>query len=359
MFLAGIDEAGLGPALGPLTTCAAVFRTPDDRPGLALNPEAFFGGACLPATPDARTAKRDRALLPVADSKQVHAVGGLPLLHRTISAFWPLPPHEGFRENDAMRVDRTSLLKRLGAEDAIPPPGLAPWHDISEKRNDPWPPGQAWPAIRGDAAQSGGQDPPAAPPATPPLSPRLPDANPKWSFAGFHARVTMPGALNQMFGEGLNKHDAALRAIGQLLTRLDGRHPNDSWMAVIDQQGGRRHYEPFLASCFPEAWVIREEAFDGRPERCLYRLRQADRPERRILFKIKADATCPPAALASMLAKWLREGFMAELNGWFGARLPGLAPTAGYPADAKRWLAQTAEYRLARRICLPQLVRQR
>jgi hypothetical protein len=33
---------------------------------------------------------------------------------------------------------------------------------------------------------------------------------------------------------------------------------------------------------------------------------------------------------------------MARFNRWFCARKPGLAPTAGYPEDARRWLADAA-----------------
>ena len=33
---------------------------------------------------------------------------------------------------------------------------------------------------------------------------------------------------------------------------------------------------------------------------------------------------------------------MLLLNRWFVQRQPGLRPTAGYPDDAKRWLAEIA-----------------
>ena len=39
-----------------------------------------------------------------------------------------------------------------------------------------------------------------------------------------------------------------------------------------------------------------------------------------------------------MLAKLLRERFMADLNAFFLARVPGLKPTAGYAGDAPRFL---------------------
>ena len=44
-----------------------------------------------------------------------------------------------------------------------------------------------------------------------------------------------------------------------------------------------------------------------------------------------------PAALASMASKYLRELAMAALNDYWCSRLPGLARTAGYPSDARRF----------------------
>jgi hypothetical protein len=41
-----------------------------------------------------------------------------------------------------------------------------------------------------------------------------------------------------------------------------------------------------------------------------------------------------------MTAKYLRELRMARLNAFFAERLPGLAPTAGYVQDGRRFLAE-------------------
>jgi hypothetical protein len=38
-----------------------------------------------------------------------------------------------------------------------------------------------------------------------------------------------------------------------------------------------------------------------------------------------------------MVSKYLRELFMHELNHFWSSRVPGLAPTAGYPGDAARF----------------------
>jgi hypothetical protein len=38
-----------------------------------------------------------------------------------------------------------------------------------------------------------------------------------------------------------------------------------------------------------------------------------------------------------MMAKYVRELCMAEWNAFWAEKIPGLAPTAGYPLDAKRY----------------------
>jgi hypothetical protein len=52
----------------------------------------------------------------------------------------------------------------------------------------------------------------------------------------------------------------------------------------------------------------------------------------------KAESLSLAAALASMAAKYVRELVMGQLNAYFQARLPNLAPTAGYGRDAWRFL---------------------
>ncbi|MEZ6080363.1 MAG: hypothetical protein R3C56_33235 [Pirellulaceae bacterium] len=57
-----------------------------------------------------------------------------------------------------------------------------------------------------------------------------------------------------------------------------------------------------------------------------------------IHFSVGGDSF-PPTALASMLAKYLRERLMHPLNAFWQGQLPQLKPTAGYPVDAQRFRA--------------------
>ena len=101
---------------------------------------------------------------------------------------------------------------------------------------------------------------------------------------------------------------------------------------VCDKHGGRNRYGPLLAEHFPE-WLI-EVRGEGR-QRSVYRFGP---PERRVevCFRTKAES-CLPAALASMASKYLRELAMRAFNDFWRRRVPGLAPTAGYPLDARRF----------------------
>jgi hypothetical protein len=62
-------------------------------------------------------------------------------------------------------------------------------------------------------------------------------------------------------------------------------------------------------------------------------------------FHLKGDARHLPIALASLYSKYVRELFMLAFNTWWAERMPGLRPTAGYAADANRFLAETADVR--------------
>jgi SAM-dependent methyltransferase len=61
---------------------------------------------------------------------------------------------------------------------------------------------------------------------------------------------------------------------------------------------------------------------------------------RLLSFEVEAEDRHLPVALASMGAKFVRELFMRRLNAFFAERKPGLAPTAGYVEDGRRFLAE-------------------
>ena len=74
-------------------------------------------------------------------------------------------------------------------------------------------------------------------------------------------------------------------------------------------------------------------------------------------FVVEADHEFPQVGLASMLAKYLREAFMERFNEYFARLAPGVAPTAGYVEDGRRWLEATRDARAAHGVADSELVR--
>lgn len=152
--------------------------------------------------------------------------------------------------------------------------------------------------------------------------------------------ILHPAEMNRLYDSGLNKNEVLLLETGTHLAALADRFAGSGLVAVVDKQGGRNDYRPFLTRLFPGAWI--ETSAQGAEESA-YTLR-LEKGAVRVSFRPKADRLSFTTALASMAAKYVRERAMAELNDWFSTRIPGLRPTAGYPVDARRWLAEAAEF---------------
>jgi hypothetical protein len=321
---AGLDEAGLGPTLGPLVTAMAVFTAPSD---------AFLESAWdLLSEAVTASGPASDARLWVGDSKEVHGRGGIKALEKAVLAFLTLrPPAKGAASRDA-------FLASVGAGEAAAALAACPWHASAETKR--WlAPVAADPAsIRAAADRLRGAM-----------------ASADAGFEGFRARVLLPSMLNASFAAGKNKHETALAAVAELLREERDRHAG-ALTVVVDKQGGRDRYGPFLSHAFGGAWW--EAVREGRHE-STYRRSPEPGMETTITFRPKADATSFATALASLFAKYLRERLMLELNRWFAAREPSLAPTAGYHTDAKRFLAAAAGVIARESIDLHHLVRTR
>jgi ribonuclease HII len=114
------------------------------------------------------------------------------------------------------------------------------------------------------------------------------------------------------------------------------RWPHDSPHIVVDRQGGRTHYLRDLMISYPEAHVQILEETELLSQ---YRVEQGG-SSCKISFAVEAESAYLPVALASMVAKYVRELFMIRLNRYFQGLMPELKATAGYTEDARRYLAQ-------------------
>jgi hypothetical protein len=119
-----------------------------------------------------------------------------------------------------------------------------------------------------------------------------------------------------------------LDLITRIISPLDGQPIS----VVCDKHGGRNRYAPLLGEHFPDFMI---EIHGESRQRSVYRF-GPDGRRMEFCFRVNAER-CLPAALASMASKYLRELAMRPFNDFWCSRVPGLAPTAGYPQDARRF----------------------
>jgi len=288
----GIDEAGYGPQLGPLTVAAAAFDVPDD--------DADLWASLAGAVAQARAGRAGRLL--VADSKIVYAGGkGLADLERAVLAFL-------LAGGAGAPASFSGLLEHLCG-------------DAGAARNAPWWNDSPLPV----AADADGVRAAAA---------SLADASGRVRVLRLAARIVPAGSFNALLTRHRNKSvllfQQCMALVDDMLARLAG-----DLTFLIDKHGGRHYYDPLLVN-----------HFFGRPVRTLsesprsssYEIALGDRTLR-LTFAEKADAAHLPVALASMTAKYLRELGMTCFNAYWCGRVGGLRPTAGYAADSARFLA--------------------
>ncbi|MCA9138018.1 MAG: hypothetical protein KDB00_14700, partial [Planctomycetales bacterium] len=174
------------------------------------------------------------------------------------------------------------------------------------------------------------------------------------------SRVITAKAFNRLCGGGMNKSDllsqTTLTLVKTVLDQLqipDG----ESVHVFCDRHGGRRYYAGPLQSVFDA--VLVQVIAESKTESS-YRV-PYDGRDFTIRFTVKGDSFTP-VAFSSMVAKYLREKAMESLNDYFASLHSGkhpLQPTAGYPVDADRFLADIRPIIKKQNIDLSDLVRSR
>jgi ribonuclease HII len=147
--------------------------------------------------------------------------------------------------------------------------------------------------------------------------------------------VMCPPRFNAILQRTDTKSFALVLGLAELLQRhattVDDNEP--VWI-FVDKHGGRNRYEDILRSAVPSGCV---ETVMESADRSKYLVIDRDR-ELHIQFEPRADANHFPVALASMLAKYVRELLMLEFNEFWRQHVSDLEPTAGYPGDASRFM---------------------
>lgn len=302
-YLAGVDEAGLGPILGPLVVGGVTMAGPEGSAPWRMLQRHVSKLKNVPGK------------VRVADSKKVKSgPHGLRRLEETAMVFW-------------------------SALHGEPPASLEEWlialgHDLEPLRRCPWyedlslelprVADRDWLTLTGElvarALRTGGAE-----------------------LLDVAVRAVDVEEWNLLIKETDNKSKAHFHAYSAVLSELvDKLIPrvgeDDACQLIADRCGGRMHYQRDLARMSPDATI---QTLDERPGKSSYRLRRSDR-DVKITFAERAEDRAFPTALASCFAKYLRELMVECLNRWFQGRVPDLKPTAGYYVDGHRFLKDVA-----------------
>lgn len=333
MILAGIDEAGYGPLLGPLVVgCCAFAVRPQDPEGGDSDPaqSSAVPSADPISTPElpclwkrlaklvSRSRSRSGRKIHVNDSKDVYSPSiGLKELERALLVML------------LARGDRLSCFDdvlTLAASDALPHLARHSWYGVSAQERFPFE--QELMPLKLFANG---------------LAVEMQRCGVR--LASLRATVIPEYQLNDLVARTRNKASTlfsiAAGHIDHLLTAYGHQHLT----IHCDRQGGREHYAQLLRLMF-EAWpleLIHER--DGHSEYLLHHPHGttiADTatppPPVRIIFREKAESQSMAVAMASMVAKYLREGLMRRFNAFWHGHCPGVEPTAGYYSDGMRFL---------------------
>jgi hypothetical protein len=138
------------------------------------------------------------------------------------------------------------------------------------------------------------------------------------------ARILEPSEYNLQVGG--NKSDLLFACTADLVRHA--REKNDTPTTYhIGKQGGRRYYLPHIRRHLGEAGIIQES-----PEWSEYAWDRS-----RLCYIRDGEDRSFFIALASIIAKYLRETSMQLFNRYWADRVEGIRQTAGYGVDGKRF----------------------
>lgn len=301
MIVAGIDEAGYGPLLGPLVVSGVAFEVPDALAGADFW-EVLAASVC-------RAPSRRESRLPITDSKRLfQRSAGLAALERTALVMLEAAGRRprtlrGLLNIVAPEAGASMVEYPWYAGHDTPLPRATTAADVATRAN----------AVRRDAAARGVR------------------------LCGVFSEVLFEGHFNRQVAQTHNKATVSLRLMLCIVQRVLAR-AGGAIRVYVDRNGGRAHYVDKLMMFFQDAGLrVREES----KTRSAYELDLGGRTVQ-IEFCVQGEEHHLPIALASVYSKYLRELLMEGLNAYFGARVPDLAPTAGYYTDGQRFLADIA-----------------
>ncbi len=301
----GVDEAGYGPAMGPLVIGASVWKVPDHQDVAStlaeLSPEFC-----------ASTWSRDSTFIPLGDSKKIYQPSATTEGLLVALLFW-------FEQISQSQKSVASLLLEMAPID-LDRMHAIPWYQLE---------------LIGGAA------------TLPALNGHINDTIIdraiqkakllEIEFVSQQLRVLDEPKFNHLVGVCGNKATVLSEISLELVHSCIEKHGEDvsSIEVYCDRHGGRKRYSPLLSYVFGE-WKTWIETVEESNHCSRYGCRWNDR-EVSIQFKVDGDSIYP-SALSSIAAKWAREMLMLRLNQFWGNAVGRAIPrTAGYYVDAVRF----------------------
>ena len=346
-YLIGTDEAGYGPNFGPLVVSATVWQVPDD-----LNHADLYAAVKDCITPWPKHLNRPGSLKKSKKKKASKRAAKKKVKKKTTKRriridprIWIADSKQLYKPGNTKRglagLERGVLAAIATSHDNRPDSPPQDWHEL-------------WQTLCGHDHDSMQQLP--------------------W-YRDFDEQLPINVAHDEAvvaadrLAEGLDAVDIRLcrirsRAIdASQFNELLSKHENKSevlshvtlglaaeqiaWIqstdapqpirVLCDKHGGRNHYAALLNHYFPDHFV--EVGTESRAA-SHYQVRSPKSPIE-FSFQAKADNILA-VGLASMTSKYLRELAMRSFNSFWRTHDAELRPTAGYPADAKRFKRQIA-----------------
>ena len=302
-IVAGIDEAGLGPTLGPLVVSGVAFRVPDE-----------FDDRCLwdvLAESCTHKVRRGDRRLAIADSKKLYqARKSLEPLERAALVMLAVADKRPKTWRGLLDVIAPGATEQLQSY---------PWYadedvalPISKGVGDVGTPANA---IRRDGTAHG------------------------VALTGIFCEPLPAGHYNRLVTNTRNKAVVLLGLALRVVDRIMRSAPGQNIHLHVDRLGGRTHYREALMTAMAGCELQILEESDTRSA---YRLVRGER-RCEIDFVTKGETRHFPIALASIYSKYVRELYMHVFNRYWSGRVAGLKSTAGYYTDARRWLRDVGE----------------
>jgi len=342
-ILLGIDEAGYGPTLGPLTVGMSVFAVPAPADGQPAVPDLWKLLASGVCREPGRGGKPDaKGRIAIADSKELKLASSVKTTH-------PL-----------VHLERGVLTTLMCAgHDVLPDesattsttPGTTPGTAASTMTDGKLfaalgaqLPSEAW--YTGESALPVAHSIGQLRIAANQLDRTLRAANVE--ILAMKCRVVGEREFNDLAVNHGGKAATTGKALREHLKfawdRWGMMQEGRTTLGIVcDRQGGRAAYSNLLQSALPGTTITIIEESDTRSRYTIEGVNAHGHAcKAAIAFLVEAERHHLPVALASMIAKFTRELAMDRFNRYWSQRAVGtnveLKPTAGYALDAGRWL---------------------